>query len=72
MQVVAYYQEAIRAGKLRPGDELPSTRRVADEWDVSVSTAQRALEALRDEGWTQTRAGRPAVVTSGHVPSADG
>ncbi|MGH3772830.1 MAG: GntR family transcriptional regulator, partial [Pseudonocardiaceae bacterium] len=48
MQVVAYYQEAIRAGKLKPGDELPSIRRVADEWDVSVSTAQRALEALRD------------------------
>lgn len=41
----------IRAGVLKPGDQLPGNRRVAEEYDVSLGTAQKALRVLQDEGW---------------------
>jgi len=40
----------ILRGDLRPGDELPSERALAVEFDVSRPTATRALERLRQEG----------------------
>lgn len=41
----------IRSGALRPGDQLPGNRRVAEDYDVSLGTAQKALRLLQDEGW---------------------
>lgn len=63
-QVVEHYRAAIRTGQLAAGDELPSTRRLAAEWGVATSTAQRVLELLRTEGWIESRPGRPPVVAT--------
>lgn len=71
-QVVAYYRSEICSGRMKAGDELPSTRRLAEEWKIAISTAQRALEALRDGGWIETRPGRPPIVKPQHVPSRNG
>lgn len=40
----------IRTGKLKPGTELPSTTELADQHDVSVATAYRAVRELHKRG----------------------
>ncbi len=60
--IVEHYKDQIRSGTLGPGCELPGIRRLADQRNVSPSTAQRALTLLRDEGWIKTRPGKPPVV----------
>lgn len=44
-------------GDLQPGDELPSERRLAEEWRVARPTASRALESLRVQGLIESRPG---------------
>ncbi|MDQ3765227.1 MAG: GntR family transcriptional regulator [Actinomycetota bacterium] len=61
-QVAEHYRDAIRAGRLTVGDELPSVRRIAGQWNIATATAQRALDLLRSEGWIESRPGRPSVV----------
>ncbi len=35
---------------LEPGARLPSIRSISQEYEVATTTAQKVLEALRDEG----------------------
>ena len=46
----------IEAGRLVHGQQLPSTRAVADEWGTSVATAHRAMEMLAEEGIVTNKA----------------
>ncbi|HEX4220921.1 MAG TPA: TetR/AcrR family transcriptional regulator C-terminal domain-containing protein, partial [Pseudonocardiaceae bacterium] len=41
--------------QLRPGDRVPSTRQIAQEWGVAIVTATRVLATLRDEGLVVAR-----------------
>jgi GntR family transcriptional regulator len=36
----------IRTGRLKPGDELPSTKQLAAQYRVSIGTAYRAIKEL--------------------------
>lgn len=65
-QVAEAIRKDIRAGRLSPGDELPSTRRMAALWDISAPTANRVLRILREEGWVLSRPGKPAIVAPDH------
>jgi DNA-binding transcriptional regulator YhcF (GntR family) len=55
-QIVDGVQEAVATGKLRPGERLPSVRRLADRLDVAPGTVARAYGELE---------GRGVVVTDG-------
>jgi GntR family transcriptional regulator len=57
-RVAESIRQDIRNGKLKPGDQLPGNRAVADMHSVSLGTAQKALGVLHDEGWVTTT---PAV-----------
>lgn len=61
-QVAEQYRQAIRSGALKPGAVMPTTKTVAQEYGIAVSTAARALATLRDEGWIVSRPSKPAVV----------
>lgn len=50
-RVAEAIRQDIRTGRLKAGDKLPSNRGVADLYDVSLGTAQKALKALEDGGW---------------------
>jgi GntR family transcriptional regulator len=63
IQIADYYRARIVEGELRPGDEVPSERAVADEWDVSRPTATKALDVLRREGLVAGRQGSGTYVT---------
>lgn len=61
-QVAEHLRQAIRAGRLRPGDVVPTTRELTLEYGIAMSTAARALALLRDEGWIVSRPSKPAIV----------
>ena len=50
-QIYRYIKTEIRAGRLRAGSRLPSTRTLADNLHVSRSTTQLAYEQLLSEGY---------------------
>lgn len=53
-QIYEYLKEEIRQGKIPYGERLPSTRMLAEQLDVSRSTAQMAYEQLLSEGYIES------------------
>jgi GntR family transcriptional regulator len=62
-QIVA----ALHSGLLRPGDQLPSLRRVATASRLNVKTVLRIYRRLRDEKFLVLRAGSGAFLAD-HLP----
>jgi GntR family transcriptional regulator / MocR family aminotransferase len=54
--------EAIRAGRLRPGQRLPGSRTLAAELEVHRNTVLAAFDELAAEGWIEARHGRGTFV----------
>ncbi|MEU5834379.1 GntR family transcriptional regulator [Streptomyces diacarni] len=54
-RIAAELRRRITDGELAPGERVPSTRRLAQEWNVALATATRALTVLRQEGLVQAR-----------------
>ena len=44
--------DEIKAGRLKPGQRIPSARGIAEGVGVSLRTADAALRVLREGGWT--------------------
>jgi GntR family transcriptional regulator/MocR family aminotransferase len=62
-QIADAFCQAIRAGQLKPGDRLPTVRRLASELGVSLTTVTAAFKSLADDGWTRGEIGRGTFVT---------
>ncbi|MHB1000698.1 MAG: GntR family transcriptional regulator [Armatimonadota bacterium] len=62
LQVTMQVKEQIRSGDLKPGDELPSVRELAESLGVNLHTVHRAYQRLRDQGVIILRLGQRAKV----------
>jgi len=49
-QIAQIYRDKIESGELQAGDRVPSIRTLAQQYEVATTTAQKVIEALRDEG----------------------
>jgi DNA-binding transcriptional regulator YhcF (GntR family) len=49
-RIVTEIRRRIDAGELKPGERVPSTRQIAQEWGVALATATKALTALSQSG----------------------
>jgi GntR family transcriptional regulator len=56
-QVAADIRAQVKAGVLKAGDKLPSTRELCDHYSVSVTVIRFAMLQLRTEGIVEGRAG---------------
>src|ERR1700730_2774010 len=54
--------QAIRSGQLKPGDRLPTLRRLASDLRVSLTTVTAAFKSLAESGWTRGAIGRGTFV----------
>ena len=61
-QICRQIKGAIAAGKLQPGEPLPSIRSLARDLRISVITTKRAYEELERDGFIYTVAGKGSFV----------
>jgi GntR family transcriptional regulator len=64
LQIAHHIRDQILRGDLRPGEEVPSERQLAADWNVSRPTAARSLEALSHQGLVEKRQGSGTYVRS--------
>lgn len=64
LQIIVQIKEQIGNGTLRPGDELPSVRELADTMGINLHTVRNAYLKLRDQGIITLRLGRRARIAS--------
>ena len=62
MLIVYVFVEKIRSGELKPGDRVPSVTELVETYNVSHSTARRALAKLKEMGLTDTVPGYATFV----------
>ncbi|MGW7017844.1 TetR/AcrR family transcriptional regulator C-terminal domain-containing protein [Streptomyces decoyicus] len=61
-RIVDTIRRRIDTGELTPGDRVPSTRRITQEWGVAMATATKVLTTLRQEGLVRAVPGVGTVV----------
>lgn len=69
-QICRQIKGAITAGKLQPGEALPSIRTLARDLRISVITTKRAYEELEREGFIYTAAGKGSFVAQQNLELA--
>src|SRR3954451_5753553 len=70
-QVQEALRTAIRAGRLRSGERLPSTRQLADQLSVSRGLVVSAYEQLLAEGYVVAAAGSGTRAADGLSGATD-
>ena len=63
LQIYRRYCEAIAAGKLKPGDRVPSIRSLASELNLARGTVELAYQLLASEGYFVARGAAGTVVS---------
>jgi GntR family transcriptional repressor for pyruvate dehydrogenase complex len=64
-QIVQQVEESIRQGTLKPGDQLPPERELAQQFGVSRTAVREAVKALREKGFVEAYPGRGTFITDG-------
>ena len=62
MQLVHQVRHAVRAGRLAPGDQLPTAREVVGQLAINPNTVLKAYRELEYEGLVDTRRGQGTFV----------
>ncbi len=68
-QIATAVADAVRAGRLSPGDRLPGSRTLADQLDVHRNTVIAAYGELASQSWIETRPGGGSFVAES-IPDA--
>jgi GntR family transcriptional regulator, transcriptional repressor for pyruvate dehydrogenase complex len=64
-QIVQQIEESIVSGSLKPGDQLPAERELAQRFGVSRTAVREAVKALREKGLVEAYSGRGTFITDG-------
>jgi GntR family transcriptional regulator len=62
LQIISQIREQVGNGTLKPGDELPSVRDVADSLNINMHTVRSAYLKLREQGIISMHLGRRAKI----------
>lgn len=68
-RVAASIRDAVVTEHWAPGAQLPSNRVLAEQYEVSLPTLQRAVGVLRNEGWLVSR-GSVGVFVADPLPAS--
>lgn len=63
LQLYQRFQEAIRTGRLKPGDRVPAIRNLASELNLARGTVETAYQLLISEGYLEPRGPAGTVVS---------
>ncbi len=62
LQIADQFEHRIEDGELKPGDQLPTVRELANELEVNFNTVARAYRILDETGAISTQQGRGTYV----------
>ncbi|GAA0970260.1 hypothetical protein GCM10009555_018870 [Acrocarpospora macrocephala] len=71
LQIADELRERIRGGLLAPGEPLPSTAQLAEQFDASLSVVKMAVGILRNEGLVVGQQGKGVFVQEDGQPEQD-
>lgn len=66
-KIAAAYRQRILGGELHPGDCLPPVKKIAQQHNIAVGTAQRAVTLLASWGLVATSPGKRSEVVTPHT-----
>jgi GntR family transcriptional regulator, transcriptional repressor for pyruvate dehydrogenase complex len=69
-QIVQQIETSVLNGSLKPGDQLPAERELAQRLGVSRTAVREAVKALREKGLVEAYSGRGTFVTDGTSQAA--
>ncbi len=64
-QIVQQIEDSVLKGTLKPGDQLPAERELAQQLGVSRTAVREAVKALREKGLVEAYSGRGTFITDG-------
>jgi len=64
-QIVEQIEQSVQKGDLKPGDQLPAERELAQQFGVSRTAVREAVKALREKGLVEAYPGKGTFITSG-------
>jgi len=62
LQIIIQLKEQMRRGTLKPGDELPSVRELANSLGINMHTVRNAYIKLHEQGIINLSLGRRATI----------
>lgn len=69
-QIVQQIEESVVNGSLKPGDQLPAERDLAQRLGVSRTAVREAVKTLREKGLVEAYSGRGTFITDGTSQAA--
>jgi len=70
LQIIEQIKGQIAAQALKPGDQLPTVRAMAEELRINFNTVARAYRMLDESGVISTQQGRGTYITEKPPPEA--
>ncbi|WP_025689256.1 GntR family transcriptional regulator [Paenibacillus zanthoxyli] len=67
-QLVDQLIEGIASGELKPGDPLPSVRRLAEDLGINLHTVNKSYNLLKQEGFLQVHRKKGVIVQPDGMP----
>ena len=64
-QIVKQIEDSVLKGILKPGDQLPAERELAEQFGVSRTAVREAIKALSEKGLVESYSGRGTFITNG-------
>jgi GntR family transcriptional repressor for pyruvate dehydrogenase complex len=64
-QIVKQIEDSVLKGVLKPGDQLPAERELAEQFGVSRTAVREAIKALTEKGLVESYSGRGTFITNG-------
>jgi molybdate-binding protein/DNA-binding transcriptional regulator YhcF (GntR family) len=71
LQIAEAVREDLLAGRLRPGDPLPTVREMAERWNCTPGTVQQAYKELTRQGLAISRPGQGTRIGSAAPAAVD-
>ncbi|WP_307870753.1 GntR family transcriptional regulator [Paractinoplanes brasiliensis] len=68
VQLVQQVRQAVRMGRLEPGDRLPTAREVSESTGINPNTVLKAYRELETAGLVEARQGSGTYVRHGLAP----
>ncbi|MCA9765630.1 MAG: GntR family transcriptional regulator [Carnobacterium sp.] len=63
LQVVQYFKQEMAIAHLKPGQEIPSRRDLANQLKINPNTAQKAYKEMENSGLIYTEGNLPSRIT---------